>query len=151
MCPVERLIASAGVCLSCCACDYLLCTPSIPPCLPSPNPPALSCFLSLSVCLCHGGSGTLRAQRSGRSTWWSRWLVVRSGLTWPGGARARGCQPLLQPALSVQPIFMFMSTPFNPRSAITHTGSATQLNLFSFFFFNTNNYTSLKPNSNFYV
>lgn len=46
--------------------------------------PPLFLVSSLSMCLCHGSSGTLRARRSGWSTWWSCWLVVRCGLTWHG-------------------------------------------------------------------
>lgn len=97
MCPVERLIASPIVCVSLCACDYSLCYvsccgPILPPSLPSP---ALSRFLSLSMCLCHSSSGTLRAQRSGWSTSWSRWLVVWHGLTLHGVPQAKGCQPKL--------------------------------------------------------
>lgn len=68
---------------------YVMCTaadldPLLPPSL------ALSQPLPLSMCLCHGSSGTLRAQRSGWSAWWSRWLAVWHGLTRHGGSQIRG-------------------------------------------------------------
>lgn len=92
------------VCVRLCACDYSLCYvsccgPILPPFLPSP---ALSHFLSLSMCLYHSSSGTLRARRSGWSTWWSRWLVVWRGLAWHGGSQAKGCEPQLPLAIATQ-------------------------------------------------
>lgn len=95
------LIAIPNVCVCLCACDYSLCYvsccgPILPPSFPSSLPsPALPRFLSLSMCLCHSGSGTLRAQRSGWSTSWSCWLLAWRGLTLHGAPQAKGCQPKL--------------------------------------------------------
>lgn len=78
-------------------CDYSLCYVSCcGPILPLSLPPSPAFIFSvcLSMCLRHSSSGTLRAQRSGWSTWWSLWLVVWRGLTWHGGSRGRGGQPV---------------------------------------------------------
>lgn len=111
---------------------YIICPAVAPDSLPV-SPPLLSLplslALSLSMCLCHSSGGTLRARRSGWSTWWSCWLVVWRGLTWHGGflgqrrsagARSHHLPPPqhggAQRCLSLCPIYMFNSTLFNPRS-----------------------------------
>lgn len=96
-----------------------MCPAVAPSSLPLPLPsPALSLFPCLSVPLRHSCSGTLRAQRSGWSTWWSRWLVARRGLAWHGGSQAiatTGYPHRHHSSPTEWPISMFKS---NPKSTL---------------------------------